>query len=188
MNKRLGKSIVITGPSVTGKTTLCRRLMVHFGLEPVPVEMTREMRNGEIENVDGIFITEKEFKTRFENGKYLQKSIESAFFSGYYSGCPTKWIELTEAGDYRCFVCPTVAQAKELKKTLGEKIFWIHLTADEKTREERLSRRDQNIDKREFAVRIERGNSKVDNNDSDLIIDTSNLNAWEIFFHALVRI
>jgi guanylate kinase len=188
MKRHLCSSIIITGASVTGKTTLCRRLMVHFGLQPLPAHMTREPRNGEIENVDAIFITEDQFKTRFINGDYLQESLESAYFSGAYYGCPKEWISRTENEDYRCFVCPTVKMAKELKELLGQKIFWIHLIANKDVRLERLAKRNPNIKKEDFNARISRGEAVVDTTGHDLIIDTSYLNAWEIFFHALARL
>ena len=119
IKKQLDKSVIITGATVTGKTTLCRRLIVHFGLDPMPVHTTRKLRDGEIENIDGIFISEQEYKTRFDNGEYLQESLESAYFSGAYYGCPREWINSTKHGNYSCFVCPTVKMAKEIKETLG---------------------------------------------------------------------
>lgn len=188
MKKYLDKSIVITGASVTGKTTLCRRLMVHFGVQPLPVHMTRESRKGEIENVDGIFISEEQFKSRFLNGEYLQKSLESAYFSGAYYGCPKAWVNLTLKGEYYCFVCPTVKMARDLKELLGQKIFWVHLIADRDVRLERMTKRDPNTKKEDFNTRIDRGDVAVDITGRDLTIDTSYLNAWEIFFHALARI
>lgn len=186
--KKLTRSIVITGASVSGKTTLCRRLMVHFNLYPLPVHMTRQQRNGEIEDVDAIFITEEEFKVRFLKGEYLQKSLKSSYFSGAYYGCPKKWISHTEKEDYHCFVCPTVKMAKELKELLGQRIFWIHLNTNEEVRLERLMKRNPDMKKEDFDARIERGNAVVDTTGHDLIIDTSYLNAWEIFFHALVKL
>ena len=188
MTTELTKSIIITGPSVSGKTTLCRRLMVHFDLQPLPVHMTRKSRNGEIENVDAVFISEDEFKNRFQHENYLQESLESAYFSGVYYGCPKEWINCTENGDYRCFVCPTVKMAKELKELLGQKIFWIHLATNKTVRLERLMRRNPNMKKEDFDTRIKRGDVKVDTSGNDLIIDTSYLNAWEIFFNALTRL
>ncbi len=188
MIKNLDKSIIITGASVSGKTTLCRRLMAHFKLQPLPVHMTRKSRNGEIENVDAVFIAEDEFKARFLNGEYLQESLESAYFSGAYYGCPKEWINHTGNEDYCCFVCPTVKMAKELKETLGQKIFWIHLTTNKKVRLERLMKRNPDMKKEDFDARIEKGDAIVDTTGHDLIIDTSYLNAWEIFFNALARL
>lgn len=162
--------------------------MVNFGLQPSPVHMTRKPRNGEIENVDAIFITKDEFKNRFLHGEYLQESIESACFSGTYYGCPKEWINRTKNEDYHCFVCPTVKMAKELKKILKQNIFWIHLTTNKEVRLERLIKRNYNIKKEDFEARIERGDAIVDTTGHDLIIDTSYLNAWEIFFNALTRL
>lgn len=188
IKKQIDKSIIITGASVTGKTTLCRRLIVHFGLQPIPVHMTRNLRDGEIANVDGVFITEEEFKAHFLKGNYLQNSLESAYFSGAYYGCPREWITLTNKGAYRCFVCPTVKMAKEIKETLGQNIFWIHLTTNKEVRQQRLMRRNPDMKKDNFDSRIERGDALVDTTGNDLIIDTSYLNAWEIFFQALTRL
>ena len=188
IKKHLSKSVIITGASVTGKTTLSRRLIVHFALQPLPVHMTRELRNGEIENVDGVFITEEEFNVCFLRGDYLQDSLESAYFNGAYYGCPKEWINGTINGDNHCFVCPTVKMAKEIKELLGQKIFWIHLVTNKNVRQQRLMRRNPDMKKEDFDERIERGEAPVDIKGHDLIIDTSYLNAWEIFFHALTRL
>lgn len=188
IKKQLDKSVIITGVTVTGKTTLCRRLIVHFGLDPMPVHTTRKLRDGEIENIDGIFISEQEYKTRFDNGEYLQESLESAYFSGAYYGCPREWINSTKHGNYSCFVCPTVKMAKEIKETLGSKIFWIHLIADNDIRQQRLMHRNPNMQKENFDTRIKKGDTAVDIAGNDLVIDTSHLNAWEIFFHALTSL
>lgn len=185
---KLSKSIIITGASVTGKTTLCRRLMVHFRLKPSPVHMTRELREGEIANVDGLFITEQKFKSNFLKGMYLQESIESAYFSGAYYGCPKEWIDCTNNKDYRCFVCPTVKMASEIKRDFNQNFFWIHLIANENIRLERLMRRNPDMKKDDFNMRILKGSANVDITGHDLVIDTSFLNAWEIFFNALAQL
>lgn len=183
---KISKSIIITGASVTGKTTLCRRLLVHFLVQPIPVHMTRALRNGEIENIDAVFISEEQFKNNFYKGMYLQNTLESSYFAGSYYGCPRQWIENTKKGKFSCFVCPTVKMAQHLKSELGDKIFWIHLFADSQTREERLQQRSLNANQEDIRVRLEKGNAVVDITGHDLQIDTSNLKAWEIFFRALV--
>ena len=188
INNKLSKSIIITGASVTGKTTLCRRLLVHFLVEPLPVHMTRGQRDGEIKNVDAIFISEEQFKNNFTKGLYLQDTIVSAYFAGSYYGCPKQWVENTNRRDFSCFVCPTVKMAQKLKKELNDKIFWIHLVTDPKTREERLLQRATGEKQEDSTLRLQRGNVVVDITGHDLQIDTSNLKPWEIFFRALVSI
>ena len=188
IKEHLDKSVIITGASVTGKTTLFRRLTVHFRLNPIPVHTSRTQRDGEIEDVDSIFLSEEEFKIRFNKGDYLQESLESAYFGGAYYGCPKEWIDSTVRGDFSCFVCPTVKMAKKIKGLLGQKVFWVHLVANEEVRHQRLMRRDPNLEKKDFDSRIKRGGASVDIEGHDLLIDTSYLNAWEIFFRALIRL
>jgi guanylate kinase len=188
ITNKLSKSIVITGASVTGKTTLCRRLQVHFLVEPLPVHMTRVQRNGEIENIDAVFISEGQFKNNFVKGLYLQDTLESSYFAGAYYGCPKLWVENTQRGEFSCFVCPTIKMAQKLKNELGNKIFWIHLVTDPRTREERLLQRASSEKQEDITLRLQRGNAVVDITGHDLQIDTSNLKAWEIFFKVLVSI
>jgi guanylate kinase len=188
ITNKLSKAVVITGASVTGKTTLCRRLLVHFLVEPLPVHMTRAQRGGEIENVDAVFISEEQFKNNFTKGLYLQETLESSYFAGAYYGCPRQWVENTHLGEFSCFVCPTVKMAQRLKKELANKIFWIHLVTDPKTREERLLQRVSTEKQEDTTLRLQRGNAVVDITGHDLQIDTSNLKPWEIFFRALVSI
>lgn len=185
MKKHLTKSIIITGASVTSKTTLFRCLIVHFGLFPIPVHTTRELRSCENRNIDGLFVSEEEFKTCFLKGDYIQDSLESTYFSGAYYGCPKEWIFCTMRGDFNCFVSPTVKTARQIKETLGHKIFWIHMIANNNVRKQRLKKRNPNMKKEEFDIRIKRGDAPVDITGHDLIIDTSFLNVSEIFSSAI---
>ncbi len=188
ITNKLTKTIVITGATATGKTTLCRRLLTHFLVEPKPVHMTRELRKGEIENVDAICIGEDEFKNKFEQGIYIQDSLESMYFGNAYYGCPFEWITSTTTGDYTCVVSPTVMVAKKLKAQLGNKIVWIHLSADKDVLVERLHKRSPDMKIVDVQARMDRLAVKVDVTGSDILIDTSHLNAWEIFFQAMVKV
>lgn len=184
-NKYLSKSVVITGASVTGKTTLFRCLISHFGLDPMPVHTTRELRGGEVADVDAVFLSTEEFKKRFVNGDYIQESLESMYFSGAYYGCPREWINSTERGDHNCFVCPTVSTAKRIKEILKDKVFWIHMKANNDIRQTRLMRRNPEMTKEDFEARIKRGDTVVDVMGNDLVMDTSYLSANDIFFNAI---
>lgn len=188
ITNKLSRSVVITGATVTGKTTLCRRLLVHFLVQPIPVHMTRLIRRGEVENIDAVFISEEQFKDNFAMGMYLQETLESAYFAGSYYGCSKKWIESTKLGDFTCFVCPTVKMAQKIKNEFGSKIFWVHLVSDHNTREERLITRNSSGKKEDIKTRLGKENTIVDITGHDLKIDTSNLKAWEIFFRVLVSI
>lgn len=185
LSKYLSRSILITGASVTGKTTLFRCLVAYFNLIPMPVHTTRTLRGDEVLNVDAVFISVEEFKERFLKGTYIQDSLESMYFSGAYYGCPKEWIHSTEQGLTNCFVCPTVVTARKIKEILKDKIFWVHMTANNIIRQERLLRRNPEMTKEDFEARIKRGDVQVDITGNDLVIDTSYLSANDIFLKAM---
>lgn len=185
MKSPLKQSVIITGASASGKTTLHCCLSVHFGLVPVPTHSTRKLRIGEVSGIDVVSMSEDEYMTRFNEGEYLEESPESAYFSGAFYGSPREWISATHRGEYNCFVCPTVRIARKVKEELGESIAWIHMTASPVVRKERLVRRDPSIQEEDFHTRLKRGGAVVDISGHDLCIDTSCLTAYEIFSRAM---
>lgn len=188
IKNNLEKSVIITGASTTGKTTLCRRLLTHFNVQPIPVHTTRQIRDGEIKDIDMIFVTKEEYKDNFSKNLYLEKTEDSGYFGGAYYGCPQRWVSATEESKFSCFVCPTVKMAQELKNDLQDKIFWIHLITDENVRKDRLFGRDKGMDLENLEKRLKKGSAQIDISGNDLVIDTSSLKPWEIFFRAMVKI
>lgn len=186
MKPQLERSVIITGASASGKTTLHCCLSVYFGLVPVPIHTTRKLRGGEVLDIDVVSVSEDEYTTRFNKGEYLEESPESAYFSGAFYGSPREWISATCRREYNCFVCPTVGVAKRAKEELGEAIVWIHMEASPAVRKERLMRRDPAIKQEDFHTRLKRGGSVVDISGHDLRIDTSYLTAHEIFSRAML--
>lgn len=185
MNRCLEKSVVLTGPSASGKTTLHVCMTIHFSLVPDPVHTTRPLRVGEVSGVDVRSMSEEEYLQNFDAGAYLEDSPESAYFSGSYYGTPRAWIESTTRRDFNCFVCPTVKVARRLKEVLGGEIFWIHLSANEEVRMKRLAKRNPDMNMEDFSARVNRGSQKVDISGHDYCIDTSRLGARDIFLKAV---
>jgi len=188
IKNNLKKSVIITGASTTGKTTLCRRLLTHFNVQALPVHTTRKIREGEINDIDMTFVSEEEYKNNFSEDLYLEETEDSGYFGGAYYGCPKKWVSDIENNRFSCFVCPTVKMAQDLKNELKDKIFWIHLIADENIRKERLFSRDEGISVENLEKRLNKGSEKINVNGNDFVIDTSKLKPWEIFFSAMVKI
>ncbi len=188
MDKVLQKSIILTGPSASGKTTLHCCLTIYFGLIPSPVHTTRALRAGEVQGVDVYHLSEEDYFDNFEKELYLEDSPESAFFGGAYYGTPQKWVSETESRSFNCFVCPTVKVARLTKEKLGDKIFWIHLTASEHIRQQRIFKRNPEMEKENVSVRLNRGSQKVDITGHDYCIDTSYLGAYSIFERAVKNI
>ena len=69
---RLGVLLVVSGPSGTGKTTLCRRLCEE-GQAIFSVSCTtRAPRPGEVDGKDYFFLSEDDFVARIERGEFFE--------------------------------------------------------------------------------------------------------------------
>ncbi len=80
-----GLLIVISGPSGSGKGTICKRLIEDMENIKVSVSATtRKPRVGEIEGINYYFIGEEEFLHKIDNNEFL----EHALVYGNYYGTP----------------------------------------------------------------------------------------------------
>lgn len=80
-----GLLIVISGPSGSGKGTICKRLIEDMENIKVSVSATtRKPRVGEIEGINYYFIGEEEFLHKIDNNEFL----EHASVYGNYYGTP----------------------------------------------------------------------------------------------------
>lgn len=71
--KKLGKLIIISGPSGAGKTTLIRKVMQKIPTLTFSVSATtRAIREGEIEGVDYFFISTEEFNDLIRNDAFIE--------------------------------------------------------------------------------------------------------------------
>jgi len=78
-----GSIIIISAPSGGGKTTLINYISKELPfIKIVPTCTTRAKREGEVDGVDYIFLSEEEFKRRIDNDEFL----EYALVHGRYYG------------------------------------------------------------------------------------------------------
>ena len=82
---KLGKLIVITGPSGVGKGTIVESLLQRHARLSVSVSATtRQPRKGEVEGKDYYFVSREEFERAIANNEFL----EWAEYTGNYYGTP----------------------------------------------------------------------------------------------------
>jgi len=73
MNKKKGNLFIVSAPSGTGKTTLCKAALSQFvNLQYSVSSTTRSPRQGEQDGVDYFFITKKEFEKKIAEDKWAE--------------------------------------------------------------------------------------------------------------------
>lgn len=82
MTEPRGKLVVISGPSGAGKTTVCRALKEDPRVQFSVSATTRQMRPGERDGIDYVFLKQPDFIARRDRGEFL----ESAEYNGNFYG------------------------------------------------------------------------------------------------------
>lgn len=75
MSDKLGKLFVISGPSGTGKGTICAELLKDRCNEFSVSMTTRAPRVGEEEGVHYFFVTKEEFQANIDKGNFLEHAV-----------------------------------------------------------------------------------------------------------------
>jgi len=119
MEKLLGKLtqglvFVVSAPAGTGKTTLVRMLMDEFPCVTESISCTtRKIRPGEIADKDYHFMKEEEFKTKLDQGEFLE---HANVFGNYYGTLKSHVEGEQKSGNHVALVIDTQG-AMELKKS-----------------------------------------------------------------------
>ena len=80
-NKTRGKLYIISGPSGTGKGTICSRIMEERKLSLSISMTTRAPRDGEKDGQSYYFVTKEEFENKIKEDKMLEYA---KVFDNYY--------------------------------------------------------------------------------------------------------
>ncbi len=93
MNK--GRLFVISGPSGTGKGTICKELIKDDKIRLSVSMTTRNPREGEVHGVSYYFATKEEFLQKIEAGGFLEYA---EVFGNYYGTPKIEVLELLDEG------------------------------------------------------------------------------------------
>jgi guanylate kinase len=88
VNMRKGQLFVISGPSGTGKGTICRELVKDSNVVFYVSMTTRVPRPGEVDGVDYHFVTKEEFEEAIREGELLEYATN---FENSY-GTPKRFV------------------------------------------------------------------------------------------------
>jgi guanylate kinase len=81
--EEMNRLILFCGPSGSGKTTIVKHLLSKYPVLSFSVSATtRKQRNGEVNGTDYYFISVEEFKSKINNGEFLE--WEEVYENGYY--------------------------------------------------------------------------------------------------------
>jgi guanylate kinase len=81
--EEMNRLILFCGPSGSGKTTIVKHLLSKYPVLSFSVSATtRKQRNGEVNGTDYYFISVEEFKSKINNGDFLE--WEEVYENGFY--------------------------------------------------------------------------------------------------------
>ena len=90
-----GKLFIISGPSGTGKGTICNRLRETMDIDISVSMTTRQPRNGEVDGKSYYFVTKEKFLEEIEKGELLE---HAEVYGNYYGTPKQKVLEKLEQG------------------------------------------------------------------------------------------
>ncbi len=115
-----GLLIVLSGPSGTGKGTVCRILAAEIHNLIFSISMTtRPQRPGEKDGVNYFFVTEERFKRLIQENAFL----EWAKVYGHYYGTPRSFVESNIAEGKDVLLEIDTQGAKKIKSNFSEGVY-----------------------------------------------------------------
>jgi guanylate kinase len=149
LRKNKGSLFIVSAPSGAGKTTLCKQLVETVPNLGFSVSFTtRQPRPGEVNNRDYTFISREEFRSKADQGEF----IEWAEVHGEFYGTSKNRIEalLTEGNDVILDIDTQGAMQMKQKHRDGIYIFVLppSLQILRKRLKERMTNSEQEIERR----------------------------------------
>ncbi len=136
--KKQGLLIVLSGPSGSGKNTVCDIVKQNNKNIWESISMTsRRPRKNEIDGQSYYFVSETEFENKIKNNKML----EYAKFAGNYYGTPKEEVQKHLDEGYDVILVIEIQGALQIKKKLDEALFVFLLPPSMEELQKRLKLR-----------------------------------------------
>jgi guanylate kinase len=154
---REGELFIVSAPSGTGKTTLCRKLSsIVPRLKHSVSYTTRLPRKGEINNVHYTFVSEKKFKTMINKGEFAEWAV---VHGNLYGTSIKRLIELNRKG-YDIILDIDTQGARQMKRRFKDAVYIFVLPPSMKVLEKRLkSRMSESV--HEIRKRLEKAKEEI---------------------------
>lgn len=135
---RHGILIVLSGPSGTGKGTICKELLASYGNLHYSISATtRPPRPGEVNGVNYWFVAPDEFRTMVAQDELL----EWAEVYGNYYGTPRRWVtDMLQSGQDVVLEIDTQG-AMQIKQKFPEGVFIFIVPPSIRELEDRIVKR-----------------------------------------------
>jgi guanylate kinase len=131
----MARLIVITGPSGVGKGTIIARLLAEVpGLAVSVSATTRAPREGEVDGREYHFLSEAEFRSRREGGRFL----ESAEYAGNFYGTLVDEVDSRSDGARGVVLEIEVLGAQQVRAKVEDAVLIFIAPPDYETLERRL--------------------------------------------------
>lgn len=183
MTTRRGNLFVISAPSGSGKTTLVRRLLdslddVRFSISFT----TRSVRGSERDGVDYHFVEESDFRSKIEDGEF----VEWAEVHGNFYGTSKTETEKVRSGGEDILLDVDVQGAAQVRKAQPDAVTLFVMPPSFTILEERLRGRRQDSDE-VIAGRLNEARHEIHHfKDYDYVLINDTVESTSELFKAIV--
>lgn len=128
--------IVIVGESASGKSSVAKYLMEHFGYKRIVTYTTRQPREGEVDGIDYYYISQSHFNTLEKQGFFA----ETATYNGWSYG--------SAKNDYKdnCVIVLTPKGLRAIRKSGVKGVFSVYIDVPRRDRLIKCLERGDNIE------------------------------------------
>lgn len=178
-----GMLLVLSGPSGTGKGTLCNLLLNRVENLFLSVSATtRPPRNGEVDGVDYLFLDKGDFESRIAKGEFLEWA---KVYNNYY-GTPKEIAKkmMNEGKDVILEI--DVQGAAQVKKNCPEGVFVFILPPSFEELKKRITKRGTET-KESMALRLKSAQEEMSASHSyDYVVINDDINQAALKLHSIV--